>query len=1059
MRHWILISLLALAGCDPDAASFFYPDNSDNDVVYTYPYDGQRQVSPYAPVVVQLSDPLAVYDVAGADEVSRQALLDALVADLESQVVFRRDDDVDVTFSAQALVADRNSDTWVINTFVLTPQAPLDPAAAYYLELDGVQTPKGGVSLVTAPLEFSTRGDLDGPRALTDSSDVFDIQRMIPDGDTQPFMDFSTLRLQFTQPLDRDSVSYGAGIGLYDEADVLVPATVMVKANRLSIDPVDDLQAGTDYELRIDADSVYNRNGEALAAVSETWTAGNSRPREILVQEGAASAADPLDQCDADAPGVILSPLTGSPINCVPVNALLLGDDSVSQTSGDVHAELAFVPNYPEVSPLRVDRGSLLSGSSVSVRVAGNVPILVDTDDDGTPDTPLETGDISVRFISDANGFLLPNAYSQKEDAPRHVLLYLDVAMNADTAEANGALSQDILHVEVVGTAIVQNGRLVIEAIGVVEPEVLGLEQAWGVLSFHLESYKDQPNAPAPVVDATLPSVQSWMPDTEADRLRPGQPIIVNFNEPVARESLAQPGAVTLEKDGAAEPFSWRLDGSSLVITPDAGLQFSSEGSTTSYTVSLTSAVTDLAGNMLDQDYDLSFDMPVYVGSGDRAPIAMVTYPGYPCAFDAGTWDLANDDHGRCRYGESGDDNLPVMPMPADRSIRMQFSQSMRADSFVLGQNCGEGTFRVEQVNDSGGCIAPVPGRLDVADRSIVFTPDEPWQDGVLYGYRVMSKTDITPADCGVTSVCSSFDYPLQTAVLDGRDADRGGPDMRLFFRGAAPVEHVFQTLDNLPTLDTNSNYLHEDAEPDAQPDPDNAGDYLTPPNGTRLAFEAPGGLLLDANLGCGFVGRDPGDVFLGANPDKQVCNDKKFIHLTGALNADVVGWNESEGAVEVKVYPTVLMTTSLDTYAVLFLLVAKEIKLIPTGPQIMRIRYQDDGLGNRTEPVTGWIRNTVDGPVLEIDLDVYLDAPDLEPEALGLTLTHDLYSYPLSLSLSGPVTLLPDGRMRIEQVNVAAPDNIDVNISLIGIGAASMSLSIPQGGVRLDYISKPVKD
>jgi hypothetical protein len=1058
MRHWILISLLALAGCDPDAASFFYPDNSDNDVVYTYPYDGQRQVSPYAPVVVQLSDPLAVYDVAGADEVSRQALLDALVADLESQVVFRRDDDVDVTFSAQALVADRNSDTWVINTFVLTPQAPLDPAAAYYLELDGVQTPKGGVSLVTAPLEFSTRGDLDGPRALTDSSDVFDIQRMIPDGDTQPFMDFSTLRLQFTQPLDRDSVSYGAGIGLYDEADVLVPATVMVKANRLSIDPVDDLQAGADYELRIDADSVYNRNGDALAAVSETWTAGNSRPREILVQEGAASADDPLDQCDADAPGVILSPLTGSPINCVPVNALLLGDDSVSQTSGDVHAELAFVPNYPEVSPLRVDRGSLLSGSSVSVRVAGNVPILVDTDDDGTPDTPLETGDVSVRFISDANGFLLPNAYSQKEDAPRHVLLYLDVAMNADTAEANGALSQDILHVEVVGTAIVQNGRLVIEAIGVVEPEVLGLEQAWGVLSFHLESYKDQPNAPAPVVDATLPSVQSWMPDTEADRLRPGQPIIVNFNEPVARESLAQAGAVTLEKNGAAEPFSWRLDGSSLVITPDAGLQFSSEGSTTSYTVSLTSAVTDLAGNMLDQDYDLSFDMPVYVGSGDRAPIAMVTYPGYPCAFDAGTWDLANDDHGRCRYGESGDDNLPVMPMPADRSIRMQFSQSMRADSFVLGQNCGEGTFRVEQVNDSGGCIAPVPGRLDVADRSIVFTPDEPWQDGVLYGYRVMSKTDITPADCGVTSVCSSFDYPLQTAVLDGRDADRGGPDMRLFFRGAAPVEHVFQTLDNLPTLDTNANYFHEDAEPDPLPDPDNAGQYLTPANSTRLQVEGQGGLLLAANLGCGFEGPDV-IPFWQANPAPLVCNDKKFIHLVGALNADVVGWDEGEGAVRVKVYPTVIMTTSLDTWAILSLIVAKEKKLIPTGPQIMRIRYQDDGFGNRTEPVTGWIRNTVDGPVLDIELDVYLSAPDLEPEALGLTLTHDLYSYPLSLSLSGPVTLLPDGRMRIEQVNVTTPDSIDVNISLIGIGAASMSLGIPEGGVRLDYISKPIKD
>jgi hypothetical protein len=221
---------------------------------------------------------------------------------------------------------------------------------------------------------------------------------------------------------------------------------------------------------------------------------------------------------------------------------------------------------------------------------------------------------------------------------------------------------------------------------------------------------------------------------------------------------------------------------------------------------------------------------------------------------------------------------------------------------------------------------------------------------------------------------------------------------------------------------------------------------------------EGQGGLLLAANLGCGFEGPDV-IPFWQANPAPLVCNDKKFIHLVGALNADVVGWDEGEGAVRVKVYPTVIMTTSLDTWAILSLIVAKEKKLIPTGPQIMRIRYQDDGFGNRTEPVTGWIRNTVDGPVLDIELDVYLSAPDLEPEALGLTLTHDLYSYPLSLSLSGPVTLLPDGRMRIEQVNVTTPDSIDVNISLIGIGAASMSLGIPEGGVRLDYISKPIKD
>jgi hypothetical protein len=1023
-KLFALAMTLLLAACGGEEQTNFFDWERAN-LIYSYPADGQSAVPLHAPMVLRFSDAIT-----GTDPLAELSLETAA--------------GTAVPFSAE-LSGDGRS-------IVLTPDAPMTAATDYILDTGDQDTEAGVAGFPEDGVRFTTRLDSDGIGEAARTDTVFRVERMIPDGVEMPLMDFSSLRLQFTQPIDQSTLDYGSTVALRDDSG-LVQASVIASGPYLTIDPVSDLMPGVAYSLELDSglESTLGNNLAAGDYADMSIVPEDAGEGAVLVQKAGVSNDQPADQCGPDRSGDRLSPLTAAPINCVPITSLLLGDKTSSQQEGDVHAELASLNRYPDMTPLRIPRGSLLQGASVDVNVAGEVPVKFASGDAGT-------GEISVRFVSDANGYMFRNPYTDDAEAPRHIRLFMDVAMNTGNTEANAGLSQDLLHLELVGTAIIVDGRMTIDAVGVVEPEVLGLETAAGTLSFHMESYEDQENAPPPAADMTLPSVQSWVPDSEADRMRPGQPIIVNFNEPVARESLAQAGAVTLEKNGAPEPFSWRLDGSSLVITPDAGLEFSSEGATTTYNVSLTSAVTDLAGNMLDQNYDLSFDMPVYVGSGDRAPIALVTYPGYPCAFDAGTWDLANDDHGRCRFGEAGDDSLPVMPMPADRSIRMEFSQSMRADSFVLGQACGQGTFRVERVDNSGGCIEPVPGRLEVNDRSIVFTPNEPWQDGVLYGYRVMSATSIAPADCGVSSVCSSYDYPLQTAVLDGRDPDQGGPDMRLFFRGAQPVDHVFQTLDNLPTLDTNANYFHESAEPDPLPDPDNPGQYLTSPNSTRLQVEGTGGLLLEANLGCGFEG--PTVIpFWEPNPAPLVCNDRKFIHLIGALNADVVGWDESEGAVRVKVYPTTIMTTSLDTWAILSLIVAKEKKLIPTGPQIMRIRYQDDGSGNRTEPVTGWIRETPDGPVLDIELDVYLSAPDLEPEALGLTLTHDLYSYPLSLSLSGPVTFLPDGRMRIEQLNVTTPDSIDVNISLIGIGAASMSLGIPEGGVRLDYVSKPVKD
>lgn len=1043
-------AVLALQGCG-DETSFSYPDLTPNDLSYIYPAKGQQQVAPRAPVVVRFSNPVKAFDGSSMTQPEvDQALID-LRAAIAAEVVWQRDSDsAPVNYSVDLVDSDERDDGYAIYGFSLIPQAPLQTGQGYTIDLSALQTDKGAANINGGPISYQVRGDKSGPRAGAITQEAFVVERLMPDlnGDDLPVVDFTTLRVQFSHPLDLTTVKYGDTVSLKNDVGDVVPAYVFANGAKLTVDPIDDLTAGMSYTLALTS-GLQDLYGVAIADVEWTIMPRSTHPRSALAQRADTSSDDTLTQCDKNAEGVLLSGLTGDAINCVPVRAVLLGDDTAAQTSGNLFADLAYIPHFEDATPLRIEKGTLLSGASIDVLVAGEVPLTIDTDGDGIPETALASGALSVAFVADASGYLVKNPFTNKPDQPRHVRLWLDLAMNAEVGAANGAFSQDLLHVEVVGTAIVVDGKMVIDAVGVVEPRVLGLEDSYGVLSFHMESYADPNDAPPPVVDMALPFVQSWMPNDNAVMQRPGDPIIVNFNEPMDVASLEKSGAISLTKNGAAEPYDWSFDGSTLVVRPQNDLAFSTGGVDVTYVLTLTSLLTDISGNQLDNNYDLSFVMPTYLGAGNRAAIATSTYPGYPCAIESGSMSLAADNHGRCRGGKvSGgglDDSLPVTTLPENRGIHVQFSQAMDPSSFVMGANCGEGTFRVEQVDNSGNCVAVVPGELDLSARTLRFMPHEPWQQGQLYHYVMASVgNSFTPASCGVGAVCTVYDYPLQTVVLEGRAANVGGPDMNIYFRGAAPVTNVFQALQNLPSLDTNANYALEAGEGGPQPDPDNAGEFLTPLNGTKLEVRGRGGLLQSINLGC--------------HPDDAPCNDKKYIYLTGALTADVVGYDPVEGGIQVLIYPTVLVTTSLNTFA--DILIAGESE-IPTGPQVMRIRYAGNGASGK--PINGYIRTNAQGvTVLDITLNVYLDAPELEPHALGLTMAHDLHSYPLSLQLSGPVTLLEDGRMIIEQANVVASSDIDVSIGLelfgVLIGAANMQLGIPQGGIALRYLGAPMR-
>src|SRR5690606_40011325 len=127
-----------------------------------------------------------------------------------------------------------------------------------------------------------------------------------------------------------------------------------------------------------------------------------------------------------------------------------------------------------------------------------------------------QTGTIKVTMLSDASGYMSPNAYTDDLSASRHITLFMDVSMNTVEAQPNAALSQDLMGVELRGIALVQDGVLTIDAIGMVEPNLLGQEYTDSTIAFHLQAATDADSdldaENLRVLEATHTSLVGWMP-------------------------------------------------------------------------------------------------------------------------------------------------------------------------------------------------------------------------------------------------------------------------------------------------------------------------------------------------------------------------------------------------------------------------------------------------------------------------------------------------------------------------------------------------------------------
>ncbi len=1050
-----LIPAILLAACGGDEQTMNERVTAGS-VVYSYPMDGQSDISPKTDLVLRFSH--AIVDT--EQELASKIRVSAAGTDVPFAVT-KIDNGKSLKLSPTSAFA-------LGQAYSVTFNEPLAAAGGRTVPTPNAVGDEG--------IQFQTRGALSGIAGLDNTDTEFGVAWQVPaNGSEFQAMNFSTFRFTMTQPVHPQWQKLGGAITLRDQNDQSVPATVLVKGNRITVDPCvtpdpldcgskqDVLNAGETYTLELsNLASLTNPDGPRFSE-SFTFTPRDTGPTVVLQQ----SAVDSGLAAGGDAETATRSVLNGQIINGVTLNSVLQGEAGPSQQTGDLFAELAYAPAFAadEALPLRIPKGSVLRSTSLDVLVGGLVPVLEATRP-GEPYGDLQvTGDIKVTMLSDASGYMSPNPYTDDLNAPRHITLFMDVSMNTEAAQPNAALSQDLMGVELRGIALVQNGVLTIDAIGMVEPNLLGQEYTDSTIAFHLQAATDVDSVldaeHLRELDTTPPQLVSWMPGpadaipaTRQSIQRPGDPVILFFDEPLDPASLAD--AVVLTENGTPiDSLNLKLDGTALVINPEGGLRHG-----VAYELSV-NGVTDLAGNVAALA-PLTFELDDIGGSSvtRRPALALTTYPGFPCETNHSLLDLDAGVLGQCYTAGDPGDVLPVPDLPADRPITVVFSKSMDLDSIILGD-----TFVVEQVQqESNGSVtvleSSVAGRIEKNYQRIRFYPEQPWQVGAHYRYTMKSSEDPGTCDPGAyTSICDIDGLALKTDLLEGLDDGGGnnGPDhLVIYFQAIEPQQTVFTPLRNLPIRDTNANLIVDcddlGSENCLEPFNHNGSDaegFLPSANAAKLLVTADHAD--DARVGCSVSGAD--------------CPRKKFIYQTYALNTEVTGPaidpDTGKEGVGVLLYPTLLGTTSIDVHLSLLSTVST------TGPQVLRMRYAKDDPNctgascPRNSLIPGIIVEGDEGQtVFKTKADLFLDAPELSARALGinLPLSHNLESYPLTLDLEGDVVFYDDGRMQVEQRNVNVPA-IDVEAVALGFINTEIPLIIPEQGVYLNFVSNPVKD
>lgn len=210
---------IGLAGCGGEKQTFQNIDNSPGELSFSYPAANQAAVPVTAPIFMRFTRALTLDD----NELSPDML--RLESDSGDVIPL-----IDLTTtSGQEGLAGR-------------PLQPLKPGTRYTLTNIGLTTSMGEIALPGGGISFTTAPATQGPLLDRTEGSDFRVARFIPKGDKiYPATDISTLRIQFTEPVNEQTLVYGETISLLDASNVPVPAEMYVRGHRVTIDPNDDL--------------------------------------------------------------------------------------------------------------------------------------------------------------------------------------------------------------------------------------------------------------------------------------------------------------------------------------------------------------------------------------------------------------------------------------------------------------------------------------------------------------------------------------------------------------------------------------------------------------------------------------------------------------------------------------------------------------------------------------------------------------------------------------------------------------------------------------------------
>jgi len=954
---------LALAACGDSTPPL---QTAQPGVVFTYPTDKQVDVPLGARLVVTFSDPVVA----------------TAVGSCAGFCLSGPNGPVDVTAK---VVGDGKSVE--ITGAVLEPGTKYELHATAQLSPQATNLPAAGTPLVT----FTTRTTR--PRAAPPAVVAVNGGDPAKPDSFRPFFESSTIRVLMSEPLDPRGVIAGANaVELVNmTTSTVVPATVIGSGIHISIDPEEDLVAGQQYLVRL-GNRLVDLSGQPITPSSFSFTPLNAR--------GAGTIKQVLRMRGEGDPGPRTS-RAGAERNVIVMDKPLIGRETSKMLPSALAAELGDPKSLGGPIAFTIRKGQRMRATGLDVKLGGQIPV------------NLDTGDIIIELLTDGGGRIYRNPHQaadqrpENERAPLYVDLALDAAVYTVDPTGNAVITQTVLGIQAVGTAVATEGVLAIENMTAMDLPLLGVTEA--PTNLVLELITD-PAATA-ATDTEAPKLVATSPGQGTSEFGVDAGIELIFIEPIDLER-ARAGGIRLEQGTTPVPCVIESHGAAVVVRPLVPLSY-----TTLYRV-VFQDVTDVAGNPLPTTSNLSFTTPSLAATNAPMTVASV-YPGAPCALTGGTATSA----GRCAGGLTADTNYRPFALPANEPIEVAFTQSPRRTSVVRGTACNQGAVRVEQLDAAGTCVSAVPGTLRLRDRGIAFIPDVPWTDGTRYRLTLVSGTN---GGCDAGELCGSNNVAPSFDPLNGTESgDAGGPNLVVNFVGTAPTKGTYMLANSAPFADINGNGFREGGEP------------VRDENRAALRITGTGGIVSSAS----FTSPD----CLPNVPGVQAC-----MYLGGAMpvqmnevstECPLPDGSSVASCMPVAVSPQAMYATSVGLDAVALITISND-----TGTSIMRVL---DGAA----PVMGYIIEKGGQPTMVTKLDLYMDAPDL---SIPLS-SHDLHSKKLTVSLEGPVTFLPDGRITIALTNTAAlPVTITIDAPIVGNGTVSME--VPAGEMKLQLISPALR-